>query len=192
MFMKSSLTSDSDSTCSMYARKVVWAVATSEYLCVWVNVSVFYKNNNILFITFLLYFFISSVRNAAVVIAASLIAFSWETYGNHVFTITGKTTRGLPPFRPPPTSDTTANGTVVSFGEIVKVRRKQPVTRWRHWIFLINDWAESFTSRIPLLSERAADCLVFLSVCFKGLWRRASGDPLHGPVGEHCYCESIW
>ncbi|KAL3996059.1 tripartite motif-containing protein 35 [Sarotherodon galilaeus] len=88
MFMKSSLTSDSDSTCSMYARKVVWAVAT--------------------------------MRNAAVVIAASLIAFSWETYGNHVFTITGKTTRGLPPFRPPPTSDTTANGTIVSFGEIVE------------------------------------------------------------------------
>ncbi|XP_039469692.1 sodium-independent sulfate anion transporter isoform X2 [Oreochromis aureus] len=75
MFMKSSLTSDSDSTCSMYARKVVWAVATT---------------------------------------------FSWETYGNHVFTITGKTTRGLPPFRPPPTSDTTANGTVISFGEIVE------------------------------------------------------------------------
>ncbi|CAI5679447.1 unnamed protein product [Oreochromis niloticus] len=83
MFMKSSLTSDSDSTCSMYARKVVWAVAT-------------------------------------MVIAASLIAFSWETYGNHVFTITGKTTRGLPPFTPPPTSDTTANGTVISFGEIVE------------------------------------------------------------------------
>uniref|UniRef100_A0A3Q4IAA4 Sodium-independent sulfate anion transporter n=1 Tax=Neolamprologus brichardi TaxID=32507 RepID=A0A3Q4IAA4_NEOBR len=88
MFMKSSLTSDNDSTCSMYARKVVWAVAT--------------------------------MRNAAVVIVASLLAFSWEVYGNHVFTITGKTTRGLPPFRPPPTSDTTANGTVVSFGEIVK------------------------------------------------------------------------
>uniref|UniRef100_A0AAX7UAF1 STAS domain-containing protein n=1 Tax=Astatotilapia calliptera TaxID=8154 RepID=A0AAX7UAF1_ASTCA len=83
------------------------------------HVSLFYKKK-ILFITFLLYFFISSVRNAAVVIAASLIAFSWEVYGNHVFTITGKTTRGLPPFRPPPTSDTTANGTVVSFGEIVK------------------------------------------------------------------------
>lgn len=113
----------------MYARKVVWAVATSEYLCVCVHVSLFYKNDNILFITFLLYFFISSVRNAAVVIAASLIAFSWEVYGNHVFTITGKTTRGLPPFRPPPTSDTTANGTVVSFGEIVKVRRKPAVTR---------------------------------------------------------------
>uniref|UniRef100_A0A8D0CZC3 Sodium-independent sulfate anion transporter n=1 Tax=Sander lucioperca TaxID=283035 RepID=A0A8D0CZC3_SANLU len=34
--------------------------------------------------------------------------------------LTGETSQGLPPFRPPPTSDTTANGTVVSFGEIVE------------------------------------------------------------------------
>ncbi|XP_030592114.1 sodium-independent sulfate anion transporter isoform X1 [Archocentrus centrarchus] len=88
MFMKSSLTSDDDSTCTTIARKLVWAIAT--------------------------------MRNALAVIAASLIAFSWDINGNHVFTITGKTTQGLPPFRPPPTSDTTANGTFVSFGEIVK------------------------------------------------------------------------
>ncbi|KAG7281937.1 hypothetical protein CRUP_002995 [Coryphaenoides rupestris] len=40
--------------------------------------------------------------------------------GFHIFTITGKTAQGLPPFRPPPTSEITANGTVVSFGEMVE------------------------------------------------------------------------
>ncbi|XP_054635609.1 sodium-independent sulfate anion transporter isoform X2 [Dunckerocampus dactyliophorus] len=63
---------------------------------------------------------VATMRNALVVLAASLCAFSWEAYGHHVFTITGKTSEGLPPFKPPPTSDTTANGTVVSFGEVVE------------------------------------------------------------------------
>ncbi|KAM3623362.1 uncharacterized protein V6R79_010202 [Siganus canaliculatus] len=63
---------------------------------------------------------VATMRNALVVVAASLVAFSWEAYGHHVFTITGHTSQGLPPFRPPPTTDTTANGTVISFGEIVK------------------------------------------------------------------------
>lgn len=63
---------------------------------------------------------VATMRNALVVVAATLIAFSWDAYGQHVFTITGKTSQGLPPFRPPPTSDTTANGTVVTFGEIVE------------------------------------------------------------------------
>ncbi|XP_022063682.2 sodium-independent sulfate anion transporter [Acanthochromis polyacanthus] len=63
---------------------------------------------------------VATMRNALVVVAASLIAFSWDAYGHHVFTITGQTTKGLPPFRPPPTSDTTANGTVVPFREIVE------------------------------------------------------------------------
>ncbi|XP_038594152.1 sodium-independent sulfate anion transporter [Micropterus salmoides] len=63
---------------------------------------------------------VATMRNALVVMAASLVAFSWEAYGYHVFTVTGKTSQGLPPFSPPPTSDATANGTVVSFGEIVE------------------------------------------------------------------------
>lgn len=63
---------------------------------------------------------VATMRNALVVIAASLVAYSWEACGHHVFTITGHTSQGLPPFRPPPTTDTTANGTVVSFGEIVE------------------------------------------------------------------------
>ncbi|CAL1601895.1 unnamed protein product [Knipowitschia caucasica] len=62
---------------------------------------------------------VSTMRNALVVLGASFVAFSWEAYGYDVFTITGKTAQGLPPFRPPPTSDTTANGTNVTFGEIV-------------------------------------------------------------------------
>uniref|UniRef100_A0AAQ4RBA1 Solute carrier family 26 member 11 n=1 Tax=Gasterosteus aculeatus aculeatus TaxID=481459 RepID=A0AAQ4RBA1_GASAC len=61
-----------------------------------------------------------NMRNALVVVASSFVAFSWNAYGHPVFTVTGETSRGLPPFRPPPTSDTTANGTVVSFGEIVE------------------------------------------------------------------------
>nr|XP_057925505.1 sodium-independent sulfate anion transporter [Doryrhamphus excisus] len=63
---------------------------------------------------------VATMRNALVVLAASLCAFSWEAFGHHVFSITGKTAQGLPPFKPPPTSDTTANGTVVSFGEVVE------------------------------------------------------------------------
>ncbi|XP_040891083.1 sodium-independent sulfate anion transporter [Toxotes jaculatrix] len=63
---------------------------------------------------------VATMRNALVVVAASLIAFSWDAYGHKVFTITGETSQGLPPFRPPPTSDTTANGTIISFGEIVE------------------------------------------------------------------------
>ncbi|XP_029286840.1 sodium-independent sulfate anion transporter [Cottoperca gobio] len=89
LFMKTSLGSEEDPTCSRkLARKLVWTVA--------------------------------SMRNVLVVVAASFVAFSWNAYGHPVFTVTGETSQGLPPFRPPPTSDTTANGTVVSFGEIVK------------------------------------------------------------------------
>ncbi|KAG7223797.1 hypothetical protein INR49_026480 [Caranx melampygus] len=67
------------------------------------------------------------MRNALVVVAASIIAFSWDAYGYHVFTITGEISQGLPPFRPPPTSDTTSNGTIVSFGEIL-----EQVLVWQH------------------------------------------------------------
>ncbi|KAK7930224.1 hypothetical protein WMY93_006619 [Mugilogobius chulae] len=63
---------------------------------------------------------LATMRNALVVIGASLIAYSLDGYGDDVFTITGKTAQGLPPFRPPPMSDTTANGTTVTFGEIVQ------------------------------------------------------------------------
>nr|XP_054599963.1 sodium-independent sulfate anion transporter [Nothobranchius furzeri]XP_054599964.1 sodium-independent sulfate anion transporter [Nothobranchius furzeri]XP_054599965.1 sodium-independent sulfate anion transporter [Nothobranchius furzeri]XP_054599966.1 sodium-independent sulfate anion transporter [Nothobranchius furzeri] len=63
---------------------------------------------------------VATMRNALVVVAASLAAFSWEAYGHHVFTITGHTSQGLPPFSPPPTSDTTPNGTAVPFGKIVE------------------------------------------------------------------------
>ncbi|XP_034396920.1 sodium-independent sulfate anion transporter [Cyclopterus lumpus] len=63
---------------------------------------------------------VATMRNALVVVAASFVAFSCNAYGYPVFTVTGETSQGLPPFRPPPTSDTTANGTVVSFGEMVQ------------------------------------------------------------------------
>uniref|UniRef100_H2M9C6 Sodium-independent sulfate anion transporter n=2 Tax=Oryzias latipes TaxID=8090 RepID=H2M9C6_ORYLA len=63
---------------------------------------------------------VATMRNALLVVAASLFAFSCEAYGHYFFTITGHTSQGLPPFRPPPTSDTTSNGTTVSFGEMLK------------------------------------------------------------------------
>ncbi|XP_034095083.1 sodium-independent sulfate anion transporter [Gymnodraco acuticeps] len=62
----------------------------------------------------------ATMRNVLVVVAASCVAFSWNAFGHPVFTVTGETSKGLPPFKPPPTSDTTANGTVVTFGEIVE------------------------------------------------------------------------
>ncbi|XP_034150065.1 sodium-independent sulfate anion transporter [Esox lucius] len=62
----------------------------------------------------------ATVRNALVVVAASLVAFSWNAFGSPVFTVTGKTSRGLPPFRIPRFSETTPNGTVISFGEILE------------------------------------------------------------------------
>uniref|UniRef100_A0A8C6TUH4 Solute carrier family 26 member 11 n=1 Tax=Neogobius melanostomus TaxID=47308 RepID=A0A8C6TUH4_9GOBI len=63
---------------------------------------------------------VATMRNALVVVGATVVSFSWEAFGHHIFTITGETAQGLPPFKPPPTSDTTANGTNVTFGEIVK------------------------------------------------------------------------
>ncbi|XP_026160083.1 sodium-independent sulfate anion transporter [Mastacembelus armatus] len=63
---------------------------------------------------------VATTRNALVVMAAAIVAYSWEAYDHHVFSITGESTQGLPPFRLPPTSDTTANGSIVSFGEIVE------------------------------------------------------------------------
>lgn len=124
--MKTSLGSDDAaySTSSRVARKLVWTVATSQYMCgcdcVRVRVLFTRTYSNSSYLLFLPSLSLS-VRNALVVVAAAFVAFSWNAYGYHVFTITGETSQGLPPFRPPPTTDTTANGTVVSFGEIVEV-----------------------------------------------------------------------
>ncbi|XP_012705441.2 sodium-independent sulfate anion transporter [Fundulus heteroclitus] len=63
---------------------------------------------------------VATMRNALVVVAATLVAYSWDACGHPVFTVTGHTAQGLPPFSPPPTSDTTSNGTVVSFTEIIE------------------------------------------------------------------------
>uniref|UniRef100_A0A8C9THK5 Solute carrier family 26 member 11 n=1 Tax=Scleropages formosus TaxID=113540 RepID=A0A8C9THK5_SCLFO len=63
----------------------------------------------------------STVRNALVVICATCLSYSFEVYGHHLFTITGQTSAGLPPFQAPPFSETTPNGTVISFNEIVLV-----------------------------------------------------------------------
>eukprot|EP00062_Callorhinchus_milii_P004688 gi/632943323/ref/XP_007886888.1/ PREDICTED: sodium-independent sulfate anion transporter [Callorhinchus milii] len=55
---------------------------------------------------------IATARNAVVVVAAGIVAYSFENQGLHVFVLTGKTDRGLPPFRPPPFSKVSPNGTV--------------------------------------------------------------------------------
>ncbi|XP_060700440.1 sodium-independent sulfate anion transporter isoform X2 [Hemiscyllium ocellatum] len=63
--------------------------------------------------------FAGTARNAVVVITASLIAFCFECQNQHVFTLTGKSTQGLPPFRLPAFSDTASNRTV-SFSEMLQ------------------------------------------------------------------------
>ncbi|XP_056303840.1 sodium-independent sulfate anion transporter [Danio aesculapii] len=63
---------------------------------------------------------LATIRNALVVIAAAGVAYSAEVTGNHFFSLTGKTAKGLPPFRAPPLSETIANGTVITFSDIAK------------------------------------------------------------------------
>uniref|UniRef100_UPI00398F1790 sodium-independent sulfate anion transporter isoform X2 n=1 Tax=Pristiophorus japonicus TaxID=55135 RepID=UPI00398F1790 len=63
--------------------------------------------------------FTTTARNAVVVVAASLVAYCFESQDRHVFTLTGKTARGLPPFQLPAFSDTASNGTVC-FTQIVQ------------------------------------------------------------------------
>ncbi|XP_023672728.2 sodium-independent sulfate anion transporter [Paramormyrops kingsleyae] len=61
---------------------------------------------------------LATVRNALVVISATLVAYSSEAAGHHVFTITGKTSPGLPPVRVPAFSEAMVNGTALSFSDI--------------------------------------------------------------------------
>ncbi|KAL0160620.1 hypothetical protein M9458_044345, partial [Cirrhinus mrigala] len=59
-------------------------------------------------------------RNALVIIAATSVAYSAEVTGHHFFSLTGKTAKGVPPFKAPPLSETVANGTVITFSDIAK------------------------------------------------------------------------
>uniref|UniRef100_A0A8C2F0X0 Solute carrier family 26 member 11 n=1 Tax=Cyprinus carpio TaxID=7962 RepID=A0A8C2F0X0_CYPCA len=61
---------------------------------------------------------LATIRNALVVIAATGVAYSAEVTGHHFFSLTGKTAKGLPPFKAPPLSETVANGTVITFSDI--------------------------------------------------------------------------
>ncbi|XP_048410819.2 sodium-independent sulfate anion transporter isoform X1 [Stegostoma tigrinum] len=63
--------------------------------------------------------FTGTARNAVVVVAASLVAFCFESQNQHVFTLTGKTSKGLPPFRLPDFFDTASNKTVC-FSEMLQ------------------------------------------------------------------------
>ncbi|XP_056127856.1 sodium-independent sulfate anion transporter [Rhinichthys klamathensis goyatoka] len=63
---------------------------------------------------------IATIQNALVVVAATAVAYSSEVTGHHFFSLTGKTAKGLPPFKAPPLSETIANGTVITFSDIAK------------------------------------------------------------------------
>ncbi|XP_038597933.1 sodium-independent sulfate anion transporter [Tachyglossus aculeatus] len=60
----------------------------------------------------------STARNALVVSFAGLTAYSFQAMGSQPFTLTGRTAEGLPPFRPPPFSVATGNGTVPFAGMV--------------------------------------------------------------------------
>ncbi|XP_072271048.1 sodium-independent sulfate anion transporter isoform X2 [Pyxicephalus adspersus] len=61
----------------------------------------------------------TTARNAIVVVAAGLVAYSFEVMGLSPFVLTGKTAEGLPQFHLPPFSETVGNRTV-SFSEMVQ------------------------------------------------------------------------
>ncbi|XP_021270762.1 sodium-independent sulfate anion transporter isoform X3 [Numida meleagris] len=54
----------------------------------------------------------ATARNALVVLAAGLVAYSFQASGSQPLTLTGSVPHGLPPFRPPPFSKAVPNGTV--------------------------------------------------------------------------------
>ncbi|XP_073444189.1 sodium-independent sulfate anion transporter isoform X2 [Dendrobates tinctorius] len=61
----------------------------------------------------------TTARNAIVVVAAGLVAYSFHVMGLHPFILTGKTAEGLPQFQLPPFSEKTDNQTI-SFSEMVQ------------------------------------------------------------------------
>ncbi|XP_010719732.1 sodium-independent sulfate anion transporter, partial [Meleagris gallopavo] len=61
----------------------------------------------------------ATARNALVVLAAGLVAYSFQVSGSQPLTLTGSVPRGLPPFCPPPFSTAVPNGTV-PFGRMVQ------------------------------------------------------------------------
>ncbi|XP_071968434.1 sodium-independent sulfate anion transporter isoform X2 [Engystomops pustulosus] len=61
----------------------------------------------------------TTARNAIVVVAAGLVAYSFHVMGLHPFILTGKTAEGLPQFQLPPFSEKIDNRTV-SFSEMVQ------------------------------------------------------------------------
>ncbi|XP_063312347.1 sodium-independent sulfate anion transporter [Pelobates fuscus] len=77
------------------------------------NIPRFYRLCN------LIVWFITTARNAVIVIAAGLVAYSFQVLGSQPFILTGKTAEGLPHFQLPPFSETTANETR-TFNEMVQ------------------------------------------------------------------------
>ncbi|MBN3274210.1 S2611 protein, partial [Polyodon spathula] len=63
--------------------------------------------------------FLATARNALVVVVAALVAYACELSGMKAFTLTGKTTQGLPPFKPPQFYEYTGNESL-PFSEMVK------------------------------------------------------------------------
>ncbi|MFT7797985.1 sodium-independent sulfate anion transporter-like [Arapaima gigas] len=61
-----------------------------------------------------------TARCVLVVVGATCVVYVSEAWGYKPFTITGETSQGLPPVKPPPFSETTSNGTVISFSQIAQ------------------------------------------------------------------------
>ncbi|XP_068119627.1 sodium-independent sulfate anion transporter isoform X2 [Hyperolius riggenbachi] len=70
-------------------------------------------------ISYVIVWLATTARNAFVVIAAGLVAYSFHVVGQSPFILTGKTAEGLPHFTLPPFSETIGNRTV-PFSEMVQ------------------------------------------------------------------------
>ncbi|KAG8446516.1 hypothetical protein GDO86_014101 [Hymenochirus boettgeri] len=68
---------------------------------------------------YLIFWVMTTARNALIVVAAGLVAYSFQVMGLQPFILTGKTAEGLPHFKPPPFSEITPNGTV-TFIEMIQ------------------------------------------------------------------------
>ncbi|KAM4663863.1 sodium-independent sulfate anion transporter isoform 1-T1 [Discoglossus pictus] len=68
---------------------------------------------------YLIVWIMTTARNALIVVAAGLVAYSFQAVGSQPFILTGKTAEGVPHFQLPPFFETSVNGTI-NFKEMVQ------------------------------------------------------------------------
>ncbi|XP_048847153.1 sodium-independent sulfate anion transporter-like [Brienomyrus brachyistius] len=61
-----------------------------------------------------------TARSVLVVIIATCVGWLFDAFDYKFLTLTGEASQGLPPLKPPPFSETTSNGTVIAFSDIVQ------------------------------------------------------------------------